>query len=176
MNQHLERLDLLAPLLREPARALIAAVDKKLMRTLLVVYTFRSLDEQALLYQQGRTLNRETGLWEVSEPAKVVTKALPGTSAHNVVQADGSPAAMALDVIPLRLDGTPDWGVGDVFWQPFYALSWQHGFDPLGDPIGAYLKYDRAHIEEPNWKAKLSGLGYKQPTYVILDSSSVPTS
>lgn len=176
MNQHLERLDTLAPMLREPARALLAAVDKKLMRTLLVVYSFRSMDEQALLYQKGRTLNRESGLWEVSDAGLVVTQALPGTSAHNVVAADGSPASMALDVIPVHLDGTPDWNVGDTFWTLLYAMAWRYGFDPLGDPLGAYLKGDKGHLEEPNWKGKLSGLGLVRPVYGILDVSPSLTS
>lgn len=71
---------------------------------------------------------------------------------------------MALDVIPLWTDGTPDWEVDDRFWDSLYELAWKMGLDPLGDPIGSYLAGDKGHLEEPAWKLKLEGLGLIQPT------------
>jgi len=66
------------------ARALIEGID------LLVTCTYRSPQEQARLYAQGRTT-----------PGKIVTHARPGMSWHN--------HRRALDVVPLRL-GKPVWG------------------------------------------------------------------
>ena len=135
----------------------------KLQRKLLVVQGWRSLQEQMLIYQKGRTYNRDTSEWEVSEPLRIVTKAKPGLSAHNVIDRRGERAAMAVDVIPFTLDGKPDWEVSDSFWQALYDIAWKVGLDPLGDPIGSYLAGDKGHFEEPAWKLKLSGLSLIQP-------------
>jgi hypothetical protein len=138
----------------------------------MVVNGYRSLDEQALIYQKGRTLNRTTGIWEITDAAQVVTRAKPGTSAHNIVRVTtGAPASMALDVIPLNEDGTPDWDVGPDFWDDLYEISWKVGLDPLGDPIGSYLAGDNGHFEEPCWKLKIDALGLMFP--LLKESSDV---
>lgn len=168
MEQHLERLDGLSPLIRQPALELIQRCQTKLGRTLLVVSGWRSLQEQMLNYQKGRTLIRETGEWEVSDPSLIVTKSKPGSSAHNVITMNGDRAAMALDVIPLLPTGQPDWNVSGDFWDGLYEIAWKVGLDPLGDTIGAFLKGDLGHFEEPAWKLKLEGLGY------ILPASATP--
>lgn len=167
MNQHLERLDGLAPFLQRPALKLIELCAQKLSRTLLVVYGWRSVQEQSLLYQQGRTYDRGNDVWLISDPTKVVTNALPGTTAHTVITKDGKPASLAVDLIPLDETGQPDWGVDHLFWDRLYEWSWKCGLDPLGDPIGAYAAWDKGHFEEPNWKGKLSGLGLVQPVSVV---------
>lgn len=164
MNQRLERIDTCAALIRQPVRELIRLCDVKLHRPLMVVYGWRSVQEQALLYQKGREMNRETGEWEIINAALVVTKAKPGTTAHNVITMTGEPASMAVDLVPLKNDGTADWEPGETFWDNLYRLSWACGLDPLGDPVGAYMKYDKGHFEEPAWRLKLDGLGYLQPT------------
>lgn len=165
MPQHLERLDGLAPFLRPPAQQLIQLCEAKLHRLLLVVHGWRSVQEQALLYQQGREMNRETGEWTVSDHGLIITNAKPGCTAHNViVKRTGEPAAVALDVIPLRIDGSPDWEVDEQFWDGLYELSWKVGLDPLGDAMGAYLRNDKGHFEEPAWKLKLEGLGLMLPS------------
>ena len=164
MNQHLERLDGLAPFLRTPAQRLVESCDTKLHRSLLVVSGWRSVAEQLLNYQKGRTWNPATSEWEITDKAKVVTRSIPGHSAHNVISKTGQPASMALDVIPLLEDGTPEWDVGIDFWDRLYELSWKVGLDPLGDPIGGYLPMDRGHFEECAWQLKLDGLGLMQPT------------
>jgi hypothetical protein len=163
VNQKLERLDGLAPFLQDPARELIARCERDLHRTLMVVSGWRSVQEQLLTYQKGRTLNRETGLWTITDQAQVVTRSTPGTSAHNVITTKGDRAAMALDVIPLLSDGTADWTVGLDFWDRLYELSWKCGLDPLGDLTGAYLKGDLGHFEEPAWRLKITGLSCLLP-------------
>lgn len=160
-DQHLERLDGLHGCIRRPALLLIERCGIMLNRKLLVVQAWRSLQDQMLIYQKGRTLNRETHEWEIT--GDIVTKAKPGLSAHNVITRRGERASMALDVIPLTADGKPDWEVDDDFWDKLYELSWKVGLDPLGDPIGSYLAGDKGHLEEPAWRLKLDGLDLIQP-------------
>lgn len=66
--------------------------------SILLICTFRSMDEQAVLYAQGRTT-----------PGKIVTNAKPGKSYHNKESVQGTPAAEAFDIVPLR-NGKPIWG------------------------------------------------------------------
>lgn len=163
MNQHLERLHGVAPILRKPVLRLLELSAQKLQVTLLIVHGFRSVQEQFRLYQQGRRFDREQGIWVVDDPTAIVTKAKPGTSAHNLVDRLGTPCALAVDLIPLHEDGTPDWTPGELFWDDLYELSWKVGLDPLGDPIGALYQGDRGHFEEPGWALKLDGLGLVLP-------------
>ena len=37
----------------------------------------------------------------------------------------------------------------------------------MGDKIGAFMSWDRGHLEEPGWKWKLDGLGLLLPTEEI---------
>lgn len=163
MNQRLERLDGLAPILHKPVLRLIEQCNIKLNRKLLVVSGWRSVQEQMLNYQKGRIVNRETGEWEVFDTLLVVTNAKPGLTPHNVITRDGGRASLAVDLIPLNTDGTADWNAAMPFWTALYELAWQCGLDPLGDRVGAYLKNDLGHFEEPGWKWKLDGLGLILP-------------
>lgn len=174
MNQRLDRLDGLAAFLRPCALRLIELCDTKLGRKLLVVSGWRSVQEQMLNYQKGRTFMRDTGEWVVSNPAAVVTKAKPGASAHNVIISQtGLPSAMAFDVIPLLSTGQPDWNVDEEFWDRLYELSWKVGLDPLGDPVGGFLKGDLGHFEEPGWKLKIGELGLLLPDSHIVATGQV---
>lgn len=164
MNQKLERVQGCHPIIRQPVLTLVERCEAKLKRTLLIVSGFRSVQEQLVHYQKGRTYDRENAVWVVTDEHALVTKAMPGTSAHNVVTAAGQPAAMGVDVIPLNADGSPDWDVSIDFWDDLYELAWKVGLDPLGDQRGAYLKGDLGHFEEPAWKMKLEALGCYQPT------------
>lgn len=74
------------------ANARAAGID------LLVTCTYRSNEEQAALHAIGRT-----------KPGRIVTNAKPGRSTHNNTL-NGKPAALAVDVVPLR-DGKPVWGM-----------------------------------------------------------------
>lgn len=87
------KLEDLHPDVQSKARAFIAACDADGI-DLLVTCTWRSDEEQAKLYAQGRTA-----------PGKVVTNAKPGQSKHNGKQGE----ARALDVVPL-VNGKPVWG------------------------------------------------------------------
>ena len=158
MDQRLDRLDGLHGCIRQPAIVLIERCSVKLYRKLLVVQGWRPVQEQMLIYQKGRVLNRETGEWDVADPSAIVTKAKPGLSAHNVITKLGERASMALDVIPLDEHGKADWEVDDDFWDKLYELAWKVGLDPLGDPIGSYLAGDKGHFEEPGFRHKLEGL------------------
>ena len=64
----------------------------------LITCTWRSPEEQESLYAQGRT-----------KPGKIVTNARAGQSAHNYTL-NGLPAALAIDVVPMR-NGKPVWGL-----------------------------------------------------------------
>lgn len=164
MNLHHERLDSVSPVIRGAVLRLCDLSEIQLKRKLLVVHGWRSVAQQMALFEQGRAMNRETGEWEVVDATQVVTKAKPGSSAHNVVvRSDGKPAALGVDLIPVTADGQPDWDPGEAFWLAFYKLAWQCGLDPLGDPIGAYLPGDKGHVEEPGWRLKLAGLGLILP-------------
>lgn len=163
MEQHIERIDGLATFLQAPALKLIEQCRVKLNVTLLVVQGWRSLQDQMLIYQKGRTLNRTTDVWEITDASQVVTRARPGMSAHNIITRGGGRASMALDVIPLLPDGVPMWSADDDFWGDIYEIGWKVGLDPLGDPIGSYLAGDKGHFEEPAWKLKIDGLGLMYP-------------
>lgn len=170
MNQRLDRINGCHPVIVQPVLKMVELCERRLSRKLLVVHGFRSMQEQLLIYQKGRTYNREAQVWEVTDAKAVVTKSLPGSSAHNVVTTVGQPASMAVDVIPLLPDGQPEWTVNGHFWEQLYDIAWDLGLDPLGDPIGSYLAGDMGHFEEPAWKLKLDALGCYQPVAV----TSVP--
>lgn len=164
MNQRLDRINGLANFLHQPALKLVESCDLKLQRKLMVVWGWRSVQEQLLNYQKGRSFVRLSGEWVVTDQSAVVTNAKPGASAHNVVTIAGNaPASVALDVIPLLPDGQPDWNVEMRFWDNLFELAWKVGLDPLGDPIGSYLKGDLGHFEEPAWKLKIADLGLQLP-------------
>ena len=169
MNQRLERVNHVAAFLRPSILSLVELCEKKLGRKLLIVHGWRSVQEQYLLYQQGRIWNPEAGEWEVGDASKIVTKAKPGSSAHNIVTlADGKPASLAVDVIPFDSRGNADWNVGQNFWDALYDLAWRVGLDPLGDKTGAYLKGDLGHFEEPGWKFKCEPMGLILPSADVI--------
>lgn len=164
MNQHTERLNGLAWFLQPVVLELMTRCARDLKRPLMVVRGWSSYAEQLQKYSQGRTLDREANEWVETEPALIVTRAKPGLSAHNVVvQGTMAKAAVGVDLIPLLPTGEPDWTVPMSFWEALYPIAWKCGLDPLGDQIGAYLKGDLGHFEEPGWKLKLQGLGLMQP-------------
>jgi peptidoglycan L-alanyl-D-glutamate endopeptidase CwlK len=66
--------------------------------TILLTCTYRSHEDQARLYAQGR-----------STPGSIVTNAKPGQSEHNTTTPQGAPASQAFDIVPLR-HGKPVWG------------------------------------------------------------------
>lgn len=87
---------------------------------LLVTCTWRSAEEQARLYAQGRTA-----------PGRIVTRAKPGQSMHNVMLRGGQPASLAVDVVPLRF-GKPIWDARDALWQEVGDLGQAAGLEWAG--------------------------------------------
>lgn len=163
MNQRLERVNGCHPLIRRPVLRLVELCEEKLKKRLMIVHGHRAVQEQLLIYHKGRTYDRENAVWVVTNQKEVVTNALPGLSAHNVITMAGNPASMAVDVVPFDAAGELDWNVELTFWHELYELTWKVGLDPLGDAIGSYLPGDRGHFEEPGWKLKLDGLQCYQP-------------
>jgi peptidoglycan L-alanyl-D-glutamate endopeptidase CwlK len=104
----------LHPTVQDKCRAHMAACEEAGI-TLIVTSTYRSPEEQAVLYAQGRTA-----------PGKIVTKAKPGQSMHN--------HRLAYDVVPLR-NGKPVWGTSGedgVLWQKVGALGVEQGLEWAG--------------------------------------------
>lgn len=97
---------------------------------ILVTCTLRSNEEQAALYAQGRTA-----------PGKIVTKALPGQSAHNF--------GLAIDVVPI-VHGKPDWEGEHPVWQQIGQIGQAAGLEWAGAPD--YPFHELAHLQMPNWR------------------------
>ena len=95
------------------ANARAAGID------LLVTCTYRSNEEQAALYAIGRT-----------KPGRIVTNARPGRSTHNNTL-NGKPAALAVDVVPLR-DGKPVWSASDPVWKRVGEIGEKVGLEWAG--------------------------------------------
>lgn len=167
MNQRRERLETLALFLRKPAHEFLDRVKSKLGVTLLVVHAYRDARLQMALYQKGREYDREAGTWKIVSRAEMVTNAMPGKSAHNTVDAAGTPASLALDAIPLDAKGTAVWNYSSKLWEPIYEIAADCGFDPYGDKWGADMARDPGHFEEPGWKLKAPGLGLLLPTRLL---------
>lgn len=119
--------------------------------TVLVTCTYRSNDEQARLYAQGRTA-----------PGRIVTRAKPGKSKHNVVDVQGKPHAEAFDVVPLR-HGKPIWGTrGDGIdddptdddtddleaWQRIGEHAMAVGLKWYGAPGSSFREFP--HMQNPD--------------------------
>lgn len=106
---------------------------------ILVTCTTRTMDEQARLYAQGRTI-----------PGHIVTNAKPGQSAHNY--------GLAVDIVPL-VDGKPDWAFNaahpSLVWAKVGRLGKLAGMDWLGDPSSPFI--EGAHFQERNWREQLPG-------------------
>lgn len=98
-----------------------------------ITQTLRTMDQQAKLYAQGRTL-----------PGPIVTKARPGQSAHNF--------GMAFDICfagkkPYPPEHDPRWSQAGEIGKSVglvWGGSWR-GFK------------DRPHFEHPLWKQRTGG-------------------
>lgn len=130
------RIEDLEPVTRAMCDEFMAAVAEKGI-ALRVTHTLRTLDEQAKLYAQGRTL-----------PGPIVTKARPGQSPHNY--------GMAFDVcfagkVPYPPEDDPRWlQIGQL--GESLGLSW-------GGPNGKgdRFTFDRPHFERPDWRQAREG-------------------
>lgn len=137
------RIDALHPSLQPAATSLLLACEANGI-DVLVTCTYRSQAEQDELYAQGRT-----------KPGRIVTWTLH--SKHCNALPDGTPAALALDIVPLRhgvtvwgtqgngLDNDPtDDDTDDLeLWERVGILGEQAGFE-WG---GRWRSPDRPHFQ-----------------------------
>jgi len=97
---------------------------------ILITCTLRTMEDQAVLYAQGRTT-----------PGSIVTNAKPGQSAHNY--------GLALDIVPM-IHGKPDWSGNSPIWQEIANLGQARGLQWLGAPDSPFK--EQAHFQHPNWR------------------------
>lgn len=119
--------------------------------SILLICTYRSNEEQAKLYAQGRTA-----------PGPIVTRAKAGQSKHNCTTASGAPAAEAFDVVPLRAGkmiwGTAGRGINDdptdddtndlEVWQRVGAHGVAVGLKWYGSPGSEFKEFP--HFQSPH--------------------------
>ncbi len=91
----------------------------------LITCTTRSGVEQAALYAKGR-----------SEPGPIVTKAMPGQSAHQY--------GLAIDFVIIDA-GKADWSGDSPAWNKAIAMAQIRGMHSL-------RPMESAHLEHPGWK------------------------
>lgn len=104
-----------------------------------ITSTFRTRDEQAQLYAQGRTT-----------PGSIVTNAPPGTSRHE--------SGRAFDVVPLNVEGQPEWGSPQ--WERVGAMGRSLGLEWGGD--WKTFK-DRPHFQLPGGAGATAGAASGTP-------------
>ena len=104
---------------------------------ILIYCTWRSRDEQARLYVQGRT-----------RPGKIVTWARPGESLHNHTMPDGTPAALAYDCVPL-INGKPVWVSTHPVWATVGAVAKQIGLEWAGTWSRKKREFPHFQINRP---------------------------
>ena len=102
---------------------------------ILVTCTLRTMQDQAVLYAQGRTT-----------PGDIVTNAKPGQSAHNY--------GLALDVVPI-VHGKADWSGNSPIWQELANFAQARGLQWLGAPDSPFK--EQAHFQHPDWR-RMAGL------------------
>jgi len=105
-------LDDLIPQARERVDKFIALCKENGI-DLLVTSTYRDMESQTVLYNQGRTA-----------PGKIVTNAHAGESFHNY--------RCAVDVVPL-VNGKPQWDGSDPVWAKVGELGKQAGLEWAGE-------------------------------------------
>jgi len=105
----------------------------------LVTCTFRSYEEQDRLYAQGRSM-----------PGAIVTNAKGGQSAHNYMLSDGTFAAKAFDVVPLR-QGKCIWGTsghdGEI-WQAIGKIGMDLGLNWYGTAGSKFKEFPHFQMKE----------------------------
>lgn len=100
--------------------------------SVLLTCTWRSAEEQDRLYAKGRTA-----------PGAIVTNAKGGYSAHNAILPNGTPAARAFDIVPLR-HGKPVWGTtGEdlAVWNRIGEHGTAVGLTWYGSPTSKFREF-----------------------------------
>ncbi len=137
------RIEDLEPVTQALCREFLAECESLFMPPLRVTHTLRTLDEQMHLYAKGRT--RTPDGWVVTEPKLVVTKAKPGSSAHNY--------GAAFDICFKGHDPYPE---DYQLWEAVGMVG-----ERLGLVWGGRWKtiVDKPHFERKDWRSLKSGPG-----------------
>ena len=116
------RLKLVNPMMSDKVKRVAGILESEGI-TVRVTQGLRSWNEQAALYEQGRSL-----------PGAVVTNSPAGYSWHNF--------GLAVDLVPM-VDGSPDWDVKHPAWTRMSEVA-----GALGFTCGAHFSTpDRPHIQ-----------------------------
>ena len=113
------RIEDLDPRLQPIARKFLAECQAAGL-DILITCTYRSNEEQAAAYAQGRTA-----------PGPIVTNAKPGQSKHNAT-IGGKPAAQAFDFVPLE-HGKAQWSADCPQWRKAADIGKKNGLEWAGD-------------------------------------------
>lgn len=126
-------LDDLAPAIRPKVDQFLASCRAAGI-DVLVTSTLRTLEEQAALYAQGR-----------SAAGPIVTRAKPGSSAHNF--------GLAVDVVPI-VNGKPEWTFNYMHpsptWDKVGRLGRLAGLEWFGAPGAPYI--EACHFQLKDWR------------------------
>lgn len=124
------RIDTLEPDFKKIVEELIEKVEAATGRKWAISDARRTMARQAEIYAQGRT-----------KPGKIVTKAPPGSSAHNF--------GLAVDLWPLLPDDDFDWKAPDKLFKTMADIA-----VGMGLTAGYYFHsiHDAPHVEHPRWK------------------------
>ena len=130
----------------------------------LIYCTYRSPEEQARLYRQGRNIRTIKGkanqLRELNpsladllmavgpQHGPKVTGAGPGQSLHQY--------GWAFDGVPLR-DGKPAWAADDPLWQIYGECAEQAGLEWAGN-WRSFTEYPHCQMPGKNWRDLIGGL------------------
>jgi peptidoglycan L-alanyl-D-glutamate endopeptidase CwlK len=152
MNQHFERLDGINNTVKDAFLKAVDVIKKELNITILVVEGVRSVERQAMLYRQGRSIDEinaaKNKLVNLGKPdyaaiidkvgpqnGKKVTNSLPGTSIHTF--------GYAIDYAILNSDGSVDWDSMNLYKSCGYI------FQKFGFNCGVFWTnfVDAPHIE-----------------------------
>ena len=100
----------------------------------IITCTYRSCEEQTLLYAQGRTV-----------AGKIVTNAKTGESKHNNT-INGKPASKAFDIVPI-VNGKCIWDSKHPIWQELGKIGRRCGLEWAGDWKGSLVEYPHFQIK-----------------------------
>lgn len=128
----------LHPALQEKCRDFIFNCASKGL-DVIPICTYRSNEEQTLLYAQGRTT-----------PGPIVTNLQAGQSKHNALNHDGKPASRAFDAVPV-VNGKLDWAISGSdgeHWTLMGEAARALGLEWGGDWHGHLRDLD--HFQLPN--------------------------
>jgi peptidoglycan L-alanyl-D-glutamate endopeptidase CwlK len=140
-------LDSLHPDFQQIVRTWLMLCERHLYEV--VIYsTLRTFEEQGALYAQGREpkarideLRREAGMPALTkaEAERIVTRAKPGQSWHNY--------GLAIDFVPLKLNGKPDWGYSPKDPADIYDEAAQLARGVDGNVVWGAPWNDFGHLE-----------------------------